>query len=83
MSPRMLGRIRDDECEYSHGRARNKAVGENVGELFVRRALAQKSMTKSERFMGSERGGGGQGEGRDEAELRTRRNDRPQQQQRR
>lgn len=25
---------------------------ENVGELFVRRALAQKSMTKSERFMG-------------------------------
>lgn len=64
----MHGRIRNDECEYSHGRARNKAVGENVGELFVRRALAQKSMTKSVRFMGAT----GR-EGRDGAELRTRR----------
>jgi len=70
----MFGWIRDDECEYSHGCARNKAVGENVGELFVRRALAQKSMTKSERFMG-----GGQRGGRDEAELRMRRNNRPRQ----
>jgi len=68
-------RIRDDECEYSHGRARNKAVGENVGELFVRRALAQKSMTKSERFMG-------EGDAMRQ-KLRTRRNDRPRQQQRR
>lgn len=70
LSPRTLGRIQNDECEYSHGRARNKAVGENVGELFVRRALAQKSMTKSARFMGATGRGG---EGRDGAELRTRR----------
>lgn len=33
--------IRNDECEYSHGRARNKALGENVRELFVAATRAE------------------------------------------
>lgn len=33
-------------------RAEQSDPGKSVGELFVRRALAQKSMTRSERFMG-------------------------------
>lgn len=69
-------RIRNDECEYSHGRARNKATGENVGELFVRRALAQKSMeTGGEREKERKSAREIYEVGRDEAE-RLRRNDR-------
>lgn len=41
LSPRVFERIQNDECECSHGRARNKAVGENVGELFAASTRAE------------------------------------------
>lgn len=73
MSSRVLGRIRNDECEYSYGRARGtKRPGGGKRRGIICAAGTRAEINDEERKI--------YGQGRDEAELR--RNDRPWEQQR-